>query len=85
MLPLCLALLTNFQLNTVISILATISRASTVLVAAAVIAQQKWLRYKKEAHSLIDVLTYDDATRGPLGSLYLLTTWRVRYVSHPLC
>lgn len=51
-----------------------------MLAAASVIAQQKWLRMKRKDRTLIETLWYDDATRGPQGSLYLLWTFHVEYV-----
>ncbi|KAJ9607251.1 hypothetical protein H2200_008324 [Cladophialophora chaetospira] len=74
-------IMSNITLNTAISILATVSRAAAGLIAASVIAQQKWLRFHEKSRSLIEVVLYDDAARGPLGSLYLLITMHLGFVT----
>ena len=48
-----------------------------MFVVASVIAQQKWLRFAQQSRALYEVLLYDDATRGPLGSLVLLASLRL--------
>lgn len=72
-------MLTIVQLNTAISILATVSRAATIFVAGSTIAQQNWLKFARSSHPLSSSPLYDDATRGPLGSLLLLFTLPRRY------
>ncbi|KAK5053137.1 hypothetical protein LTR84_002111 [Exophiala bonariae] len=66
----------GISLTATIAILATISRAAVLFVAASVIAQQKWIKFVKSKNSLSIISRYDDATRGPLGSFALL-------VAHP--
>ncbi|OJJ87025.1 DUF3176 domain-containing protein [Aspergillus glaucus CBS 516.65] len=61
--------------NTVISILATISKTSLLLPVAECISQLKWLHFDK-ARKLNDMDLYDSASRGPMGSLFFL--WEVR-------
>ena len=64
-------------LNTLISILATTSRSLLLLIAASVIGQDKWL-YFRRFQPLIDMQTFDGASRGPFGALGLLSIkfWR---------
>lgn len=59
------------KLDTAVSILATVSRASIIFVAASIIAQQKWLKFVRSRDVLSAMLPYDDATRGPMGALSL--------------
>ncbi len=72
--------LTAAKLNTAVSILATLSRASVIFVAASVVAQQKWLKFVRSRDPLSLMLPYDDATRGPLGAISLLLSGPKRYV-----
>lgn len=57
--------------NTVISVLATVSKASLLLPVAESISQLKWLHFDK-AHRLSDLDLYNSASRGPLGALLFL-------------
>lgn len=61
--------------NTVISILATISKTSLLLPVAECISQLKWLHFDR-ARKLNDMGLYDSASRGPMGSIFFL--WGVR-------
>ena len=36
------------------------------------VSQSKWLFFRRKSRKLIDFQTIDEASRGPLGSLYLL-------------
>ena len=67
----------GITLNTVVSILATTSRSLLLLIAASVIGQDKWL-CSRQSKPLIDLQTFDGASRGPCGALGLLSTkfWR---------
>lgn len=77
----------RFTPNTVISLLSTIARSSILVAISSVIGQDKWLWYglgKEKDHPqstrLIDLQTFDDASRGPLGSLPLIWLTRMRYM-----
>lgn len=60
------------SLNTVVSILGTISRASLASSVGSCIAQEKWNWFRKRQDSLYLFGRFDSASRGPLGSLKLL-------------
>jgi hypothetical protein len=64
-------------LNTVISIISVVFRASLLEPVAASISQFCWTRYT-QSRPLDDVCYYDAASRGPLGSLKLL--FRLRFM-----
>lgn len=60
------------SLNTVVSILGTISRASLASSVGSCIAQEKWNWFRKRQDHLYLFDRFDSASRGPLGSLKLL-------------
>ena len=64
------------SLNTIISIYAILMEIGIVLVTAEGLGQLKWLWFGKESRPLVDLVKYDDATRGPMGAVRLL--WRLR-------
>ncbi|CZR54099.1 uncharacterized protein PAC_03982 [Phialocephala subalpina] len=75
----------RFTPNTVISLLSTTGRSSILVTISSVIGQDKWLWYglgKEKDHPqstrLVDLQTFDDASRGPLGSLPLIWLTRMR-------
>ena len=49
-----------------------------VLSVAAAIGQSKWLWFQDDSRILQDIELFDDASRGPLGSLRMLSTRHVR-------
>jgi hypothetical protein len=65
----------RLSLNTLIAIYAVILKAAMLLVTAQGLSQLKWRWFEKD-HLLRDLTSYDNASRGPWGSLKLL--WRLR-------
>ena len=63
----------GISLNAIVSVLATISKSALIFVVAACISQLKWPWYRVQRR-LNDLQLLDDASRGPLGSVQLLTT-----------
>ena len=61
----------GITVNAVISILATTSKSAMLFVVATCIAQMKWIWFR-ESRPLEDIQTFDDASRGPYGSVYML-------------
>ncbi|KAL2839639.1 hypothetical protein BJY01DRAFT_237013 [Aspergillus pseudoustus] len=57
--------------NTVISVLATVSKTSLLLPVTESISQLKWLHFNR-AHRLSDLDLYNNASRGPLGALFFV-------------
>ncbi|KAK5724997.1 hypothetical protein LTR17_013383 [Elasticomyces elasticus] len=74
---------TDINPNTLISILATLNRSSLLLYVTQGIAQLKWPYFQRQSHRLSDLQIFDDASRGPLGSLYLL--WSVNIKATVAC
>ncbi|KXS99459.1 hypothetical protein AC578_3785 [Pseudocercospora eumusae] len=62
--------------NALLSIITTIQRASLLLPVAESVGQLKWLYLESTSRRLIDLEAFDEASRGPIGSLNLL--WRTR-------
>lgn len=59
------------QPSTLISILVTGAQSSIMLVVAEIISQSKWLYFWNARRRLNELSRFDDASRGPLGSLKL--------------
>lgn len=67
---------TNVTLNSVLSILATLARASLIMPVLACMSQLKWMHYAKNTRPLGHLEVFDDASRGALGAAYFL--WRFK-------
>ncbi|KAI8945357.1 hypothetical protein F4801DRAFT_598028 [Xylaria longipes] len=65
--------------NTTISILAAISRASLGFAISSCIGQAKWNWFRKRSDSLLAFDRFDDASRGPWGSLWLIVWVKARH------
>lgn len=61
----------SLTLNAMISVLATGSKSAMLFVVGSCLSQVKWIWFREE-RSLSDVQKLENASRGPLGSLYLL-------------
>lgn len=70
----------SISLNTLISMLATLSKTSLIFSISATLSQFKWLLFSGRARQLKDLQLYDDASRGPLGSTALLISEKGRWV-----
>uniref|UniRef100_A0A8H7N2X7 Uncharacterized protein n=1 Tax=Bionectria ochroleuca TaxID=29856 RepID=A0A8H7N2X7_BIOOC len=71
----------GLTLNTVIAILATISRAFTVIPITEGLSQLKWNWLALRKRPLRDLYIFDQASRGPWGSLILIPKMRGRFMS----
>lgn len=60
-------------LNTIVSILSLAMKSSSAFTLAECTAQWKWVLFSRQKRPLIDFDRIDAATRGPLGSLRILT------------
>lgn len=67
-------------INTVISLLTAVMKAPLLLSTAACISQTKWIHYQANPRPLTDFVVYDNASRGPLGSLSLMWLLKGRQV-----
>jgi len=70
----------HFTLNALVSLLATLMKASLLIPVAESIGQLKWLWFDRQK-DLDDIQTFDSASRGLRGAICLLWTTRVRLVS----
>jgi hypothetical protein len=70
----------GLTLNTLIAFLATLSRSTFIIPANESVSQSKWLWFR-EARPLKDFQTFDEASRGPWGSLKLLIVTRASFSS----
>ncbi|KAK2023742.1 hypothetical protein LX32DRAFT_508608, partial [Colletotrichum zoysiae] len=64
------------SLNTIISILGATSRAALAFAVSACISQGKWNWYKRGAANVMTFDRFEEASRGPWGSLRLL--WNIK-------
>ncbi|KAK8090498.1 hypothetical protein PG994_000003 [Apiospora phragmitis] len=64
------------QPNTIISILAMVSKASMLLAVSACLSQLKWTHFHDQPRPLSHLQILDSASRGPLGSLFLMGSLR---------
>jgi hypothetical protein len=62
----------NISLNAIISALATASKSALLYTVSVSISQSKWVWFKRGKRPLKDLQTFDDASRGPFGSFFLL-------------
>jgi hypothetical protein len=67
----------DITLNFVVAVLGTTSKATIAVVLSSAISQMKWNWFALQHRELGDFALYDEASRGPLGSLQLL--WRTRF------
>ncbi|TRX96904.1 hypothetical protein FHL15_002210 [Xylaria flabelliformis] len=66
----------GITLNALISTLSAFSTSTLIAVASSIVGQQKWVHLSRAEVSLSDITLYDEASRGPLGSLILLVKAR---------
>jgi hypothetical protein len=70
----------GITLNTVVALLSTVCRTLFVIAASQALSQAKWNWFKTSPRPLADLSAFDDASRGPWGSLKLVFTMKGRYV-----
>lgn len=66
----------GLTLNTITAILATASRSVAMLIISEGVSQLKWNWFANTSRPLVDLGTFDMASRGPWGSLQLLFSTR---------
>ncbi|CAG9984881.1 unnamed protein product, partial [Clonostachys byssicola] len=71
----------GLTLNTVVAFLSTICRSMTVVPISEGLSQLKWNWIATRRRPLWDLYTFDQASRGPIGSLLLMVTLRGRHVN----
>lgn len=69
----------GISINTLIAILSTFSRTALMVPVASCISQLKWIHLVGGSRSLQEVQVFEDASRGPWGSLELI--WKLHLKS----
>ncbi|CVL12577.1 uncharacterized protein FPRN_15129 [Fusarium proliferatum] len=72
------------SLNAVVAAIATICRASMVIPVSEGLSQLKWNAFARSQRPLDDLKTFDQASRGPFGSLLLLSKTRGRLLGNAI-
>lgn len=67
----------DITLNTLVALLSTLSRTALIVPVASCISQLKWIHLVSSPHPLRELQIFDDASRGPWGSLELI--WRLHF------
>lgn len=63
----------GLTLNTIVSVLATASKSSLLCIIGTAIGQLKWIWFQQgHQRQLYHLQSFDDASRGPMGSLMIL-------------
>lgn len=62
----------SLSINTILSIIVTVLKSSTLLAAASALGQLKWTWYSRSPSSLVHFQVFDSASRGPFGAFLLL-------------
>lgn len=68
--------------NSIISVLSGVAKAALLLPTAEAVGQLKWSWFFRNSRKLHDFETFDMASRGPWGSIRLLSKIKERYVIH---
>ncbi|KAI1389875.1 uncharacterized protein F4822DRAFT_428216 [Hypoxylon trugodes] len=71
----------SIQPNSLISVLTTVSKASMMVPIASSISQLKWQHFSYRPNTLNNLQLFDDASRGPWGSLTALLMVRPRAIT----
>lgn len=66
--------------NAAVAIFSTILKTTMLYCAAEAISQSKWIWFYRQPQRLADMEMYDQASRGPWGSLVMIARIRWRYV-----
>ncbi|RAQ99693.1 hypothetical protein DDE82_007996 [Stemphylium lycopersici] len=67
----------DITLNTLVALLSTLSRTALIVPVASCISQLKWIHLVSSPRPLRELQIFDDASRGPWGSLELI--WRLHF------
>jgi hypothetical protein len=73
----------SLSFNTLISILAVVSKMAALYGATSAISQLKWVWLTEHGKNLIDYKTFDSGSRGVTGAAMLAWSLKGRYVALP--
>ncbi|KAF2143983.1 uncharacterized protein K452DRAFT_306628 [Aplosporella prunicola CBS 121167] len=68
----------SIQPNTLVSIFMTITKAALLVPISQSISQIKWIHFYGKPQRILDLQSFDDASRGPWGSLQFLIGMKTR-------
>ncbi|KAE9372778.1 hypothetical protein N431DRAFT_340473 [Stipitochalara longipes BDJ] len=68
------------SINSLVSIFTALTKSAMMLVVSAAISQMKWQWFTKP-HALVDMETFDSATRGPWGAFSLMIKVRKHHLA----
>lgn len=71
----------SLSFNTLISILAVVSKMAALYGATSAISQLKWAWFAEHGKNLVDYKTFDSGSRGVAGAAMLAWTLKGRYVT----
>lgn len=66
------------KLNALVSVLSAIARAGLLYPMAECVSQIKWLHFRRASHRISELQDFDQASRGPWGSLLFLGSFKYR-------
>ena len=70
----------NITPNALLAILSAFLKSSLLLLLAEGTGQLKWIYFQQRPHRLIDLQTFDEASRGPLGAAKLIASIKFRAI-----
>jgi hypothetical protein len=68
----------NININTIIAVLSALSRTALLMPVASCISQLKWIHIIGASRRLYDIQMFDDASRGPWGSVVLIWNLHIK-------
>lgn len=72
---------TAITLNTIVSLLSTVAKATLLFTVAECIGQQKWMYFMRRSRQLSRMSSFDQASRGIWGGLTLIWETKAMYCS----
>lgn len=72
----------SITINSVISWCTTVMEACLLVSVTACISQATWAHFRAKPQTLVDIDVHDSASRGPMGSLRLLLTFKAKYIAN---
>lgn len=70
----------NVTVNTLVSWIGSLMRASMTFVLAVCVSQSTWMDFQSRSSSLLNLTAYESASRGPTGAFQLFRCRKTRWV-----
>lgn len=68
-----------FNINSTVAAFVTAAKSVAMMIVASSLSQRKWLHFQERPSRLRDLDVFDEASRGPFGSLKLIWCMRSRW------